>query len=597
MNNLTQYLFEVILGSSVLFLGYYLTKNFLSIAFRRYFLLGCLLLPLIFPLLSIGTPEKVIGEIPNQVNHFFDTSYKENLAENVSLIVPTVQMESEAQSLDHQNSKSEISWKNLGVFIYFMVVAFLLIRMSFSLFSLLKLIRNPKAEFNGTRFFIVDQQQFSGGSFFHFIFINKKYLNDPVIEIILAHEQVHSRLWHSVDILLSELYCIVFWVNPVAWFLRNEVRLNTEYQADQLTSKGFDRQHYSDTLLNLSIHSQNLQPVISFSAINIRSRIRYILEGKRHHWSRSLLTIPFLIIATWLISCEPEMMDFSTMDPQAALKNVKTVTTRYISHQKDTQQKDGKIIAIAYYLPDGTVDRVEQHTSYPYDHDKPFTWSLIATPNPVGVLHILDGLGMGEAAYNILYGHDWPRYKDIDDFGMKGERINRITTTKKNDLGLPRSYLIEEELNQDIFYQGEERYSKGMVMNRHEETFDYSDGRVISHSRYTYYPAREILMKKIQPKNIDYQPPSKQLIHETNFSYDGDNLIKVTNNVPQNGSLATTQMNYENGIITSASYFREDKRYNHREFYYDESGLKTRTEIFNVYGEPEYTIIYDYEYY
>ncbi|MEQ8679926.1 MAG: M56 family metallopeptidase [Cyclobacteriaceae bacterium] len=597
MNNLLQYLFEVILGSSVLFLGYALTKNYLTIAFRRFFLLSCLFLPLVFPLISFDTSEKIVAELPDQVNHLFDAPLERNHVEEISTGAQLKEVTLTEQDQSIVNSSTEINWTTLSIILYLVVSACLFIRMCLSLISLLRLIKNPVTEFNGQKLYVIDNQQFSGGSFFHFIFINKELLNDPVMEIIISHEQVHHRLWHSVDILCSELYCIVFWINPISWFFRNEIRLNTEYQADLLATKGIDRQHYSNTLLNLSIHSQNLLPVISFSAINIRSRINFMLQGKRYHWSRSLLTIPFLILTTWLISCEPEMMDFTAMDPQTALKNVKTVTTRYISHQKDTQQKDGKVIALAYYLPDGTVDKVEQHTTYPYDYKKPFKRSFISSPNPVGVLHLMDGFDLGEAMNNILYGNDWPKYKDVDDFGKKGERITRKTTIKKNDFGLPTSYIIDEELNEDIFYQGEERYSKGMVMNRHEETFNYSNGKVISHSRNTYYPAREILMKNLTLKNVDYQPPSKQLLHETHFFYEGENLIKVTNNAPQNGSFATTKMQYENGIMTSASYFREDKQYNHREFFYDESGLKTRTEIYNVYGEPEYTITYDYEYY
>ena len=594
MNNLPQYVFEVILGSSVLFLGYYLTKNFIAIAFRRFFLLSCLVLPLVFPLISFNSSEQVVIGIPNQVNLLFEAPIQEINTEIASINSSTAIDVSLEQINDSPIPKADINWINLAVFIYFIVAAFLLIRMGFSLFSLIKLIRNPKAEFNGTRIYVVDQQHFSGGSFFNHIFINKKYLNDPVVEIILAHEQTHARLWHSVDILLSEFYCIVFWLNPVAWFLRNEIRLNTEYQADQLSLKGFDRQSYSNTLLNLSIHAQNLQPVISFSAINIKNRIQYILRDKKYHWSRTLLAVPFLVIATWLISCEPEVMDFAAMDPEAALKNVKSVTTRYISHQKDTQQKDGKVIAIAYYLPDGTVDRVEQHMTYPYDFEKPFKREFLASPDPVGVLHILDGFHFGHAENNFLYGNDWPKYNKIDLFRAKSELYRKSTTIDKNEEGLPVKFTLTEELNEDLFYNGTKRGNKGSVVRMLIEEYKYIDGKVFSFTRKSESPESISIMTF---KNQTYKVGGSRLLTEMNYKYEGENLIEVSGHSQGHGSPETTKMEYQNGIMKSSSYYRKNTKYHYREFFYDDSGLKTRTEIYNVYGEPEYTITYDYDYY
>ncbi len=87
MNNLLQYLFEVILGSSVLFLGYALTKNYLTIAFRRFFLLSCLFLPLVFPLISFDTSEKIVAELPDQVNHLFDAPLREIMLKKSQLVL------------------------------------------------------------------------------------------------------------------------------------------------------------------------------------------------------------------------------------------------------------------------------------------------------------------------------------------------------------------------------------------------------------------------------------------------------------------------------------------------------------------------------
>ncbi|MBV6640190.1 MAG: M56 family metallopeptidase [Cyclobacteriaceae bacterium] len=436
MNSLLQYCIEVMLGSTILLLGFYLTRNYLSISFRRFYLLGCIIFSLLQPLIVFNSPEKLVTELPVQVDKIF--------VENI--VSPSSESASEsylAQDIAQNNeleSTPSIDWVNLTIYLYLTILALLLIRFCVSLHSLWRLTRNTRQLKNGISFHVIDNHKFSGGSFFHHIFISKKYLDDPSLDIILAHEQCHCRHWHSLDILLSEIYCVIFWAHPASWLIRKELKLNAEYEADQFTAAGYGRHLYSDTLLKLSTNTLQLGGVVSFSAMNIRRRINHVLGGKMHHWSKSLLVLPFLVIATWLISCEPEMMDFTAMDPQAALKNVKTVTTRYISHQKDTQQKDGKIIAIAYYLPDGTVDKVEQHTTYPYDFEKPFEWKFLSSPNPVGVLHGLDGFSLGEAANNILYGNDWPKYKGADDIIGEGKNFTKKVTKEQNDFSLPTRY-------------------------------------------------------------------------------------------------------------------------------------------------------------
>ncbi len=587
MNSLSQYWVEVILGSSVFFLGFLLTRNYLSISFRRFYLLGCLIIPLMLPLIAFNTADKVVTELPQQIDQLFVEKTEESTG-----FIPQSELNIETAQNNEIKRKSSISWVSMAFYLYSGVCFILLIRFLISLFSIWRLINNPKEERNGMQYYLIDNPHFSGGSFFHHIFINRSFQNDPALDIILTHEQCHSRFWHTLDILVSEFYCIVFWPNPVSWLVRREIKLNAEYEADQFTAMGYDKYIYSDTLLKLSTNTQQLEGIVSFSAMNVRRRINNILGGKTPHWSKSLLAVPFLAIATWLVSCEPEVMDFTTMNPQAALKNVKTVTTRYISHQRDTQQKDGKIIAIAYYLPDGTVDRVEQYMTYPYDYEHPFQRKFLTSPNPAGVLHVLDGFNLGHAENNLLYGNDWPKYNKIEFYRANSEMYRNSTTIDKNDEGLPVKFTLTTELNEDLYYNGSKRTQKGTVLRTHIEFFTYDNNRVISHVRRTESP--ELV---IQYNNQGHNVGGSRLLHEMNYIYEGENLIEVSGQTQGNGSPETTKMEYQNGIMKSSSYYRNNTKYHYREFYYDESGLKTRTEIFNVYGEPEYTITYDYEYY
>ena len=63
-------------------------------------------------------------------------------------------------------------------------------------------------------------------------FIYLPGLKEDEKQEILTHEQTHVRQWHSIDVIISEIVNIICWMNPFAWLLKTEIRLNLEYLAD-----------------------------------------------------------------------------------------------------------------------------------------------------------------------------------------------------------------------------------------------------------------------------------------------------------------------------------------------------------------------------
>ena len=70
-------------------------------------------------------------------------------------------------------------------------------------------------------------------SFGPWIFIHPEGMDEQTLREVLIHEQAHVRGWHTLDILFSQLVCIIFWWNPAAWLMRREVRMNLEFIADK----------------------------------------------------------------------------------------------------------------------------------------------------------------------------------------------------------------------------------------------------------------------------------------------------------------------------------------------------------------------------
>ena len=58
-------------------------------------------------------------------------------------------------------------------------------------------------------------------------------MDEQTLREVLIHEQAHVRGWHTLDIIFSQVVCIIFWWNPAAWLMRREVRMNLEFIADK----------------------------------------------------------------------------------------------------------------------------------------------------------------------------------------------------------------------------------------------------------------------------------------------------------------------------------------------------------------------------
>ncbi|MDR2804204.1 MAG: TonB family protein [Dysgonamonadaceae bacterium] len=111
-------------------------------------------------------------------------------------------------------------------------------------------------------------------SFFRWIVLNSKRYTDTELQEILRHEETHVRQTHSVDILLAELFCIFCWLNPFAWLLKREIRMNLEFLADQsVLASGYEAEHYQFHLLRLTYRKATANIVNNFNVSLLKKRI------------------------------------------------------------------------------------------------------------------------------------------------------------------------------------------------------------------------------------------------------------------------------------------------------------------------------------
>lgn len=262
---------------------------------RRFILIVSLVLPFILPFIDVRewleSRDRMI-----MLTHF-----------DYSAVLPEIVVGSEAAET---GNRVFVLSEWIGC-LYLAGVLVLLVRLALQAFSLYRLIiRMPEKEINGVRVKCLNDP--SGPfSFFGWIFMNPAAVKEDEISEILTHEMAHVKQHHSVDVLLAEMVSICCWMNPFAWLLKREVRLNLEFLADRkVMEAGFATKSYQYHLLGLAYnHKYGLSNNFNFS--HLKQRIIMMNKKKSNatgHIKYALFVLPaFALLVAGNISCSQDV--------------------------------------------------------------------------------------------------------------------------------------------------------------------------------------------------------------------------------------------------------------------------------------------------
>lgn len=261
---------------------------------RRFILIVSLVLPFILPFIDVRewleSRDRMI-----MLTHF-----------DYSAVLPEIVVGSEVAET---GSRVFVLSEWIG-YLYLAGVVVLLVRLVVQAFSLYRLIvRMPEKEINGVRVKCLNDP--SGPfSFFGWIFMNPAAVKEDEINEILTHEMAHVKQHHSVDVFLAEMVSICCWMNPFAWLLKREVRLNLEFLADRkVMEAGFATKSYQYHLLGLAYnHKYGLSNNFNFS--HLKQRIIMMNKKKSNaagHIKYALFVLPaFALLVAGNISCSQD---------------------------------------------------------------------------------------------------------------------------------------------------------------------------------------------------------------------------------------------------------------------------------------------------
>tara|TARA_R110002012_G_scaffold51138_1_gene132140 strand:+ start:17282 stop:19084 length:1803 start_codon:yes stop_codon:yes gene_type:complete len=274
-------------ASAILALFYFSYKWFLQretfFNSNRWFLLIGQIIAFLFPLIVIP----IYVEVSMQT---FNPLLISNMPTQEQIVAESI------------NIETIIYWiYGLGVLFFFgkFMVHFL---------SLVKLITGKSSKKNDGIRYIETEDTLAPFSFFNWVVYNPNAFKNDALQLILNHERVHVKQWHSVDVIFTQLTCIVFWFNPLIWYYKKALQQNLEFIADKQTQSETDcKQSYQRLLLKASIPNHQLVMANNFYNSLIKKRIVMLHTSK----SNTLKTWKYALVIPALALF---LMSFNTKD-------------------------------------------------------------------------------------------------------------------------------------------------------------------------------------------------------------------------------------------------------------------------------------------
>ena len=292
VNDFIVFIYESGICLAVLFAMYWLfLRKETYFRFNRFYLLSTLVVAFVLPLANLG-----VFENSNEVSALRGIS---NFSETIN--IPAVTITQGSENL----STSSYNWRGIALVIYLLGASLLFARVFLGIIRVEMLKRKgSRIVFKGYSI-VYTQQAVAPFSFFRTIYLNEKLDGEPDSTYIINHEVIHIKQGHTYDNLIVELFLAVFWFNPFMWFVKESLRENHEYLADNgVLNQKANPATYQTLLLKQTI---GLAPITLTSTFNstIKNRIIMMYKNKSSVFAKfkPLLLVPIIATLFLMFTC------------------------------------------------------------------------------------------------------------------------------------------------------------------------------------------------------------------------------------------------------------------------------------------------------
>ena len=259
---------------------------------------------------------------------------------------PTVRFELGAVTVAAQ--PETVDWPFVVWCIYAAGVGFMLLLLAKRLAELLWLIATNHWQSTGKYILVrAKNENISSFSFFNYLVLSHRD-EGRCAEVILRHEAVHIRQWHSFDLLLVEVLRSFFWFNPVLILYKRSLQEVHEFIADELSTNG-DRLAYARELVGYSFGVAP-QALVNpfFNSSQLKNRIVMLTKIRSSCWvlGRYLLAIPVLMVLVSFVATRRSEPAVVSSTEAVVQKNDTKTATGFIYDKKTKQPLAGAIVVV-----------------------------------------------------------------------------------------------------------------------------------------------------------------------------------------------------------------------------------------------------------
>jgi bla regulator protein BlaR1 len=306
-------------------------------ATKRIYLIGSLVISFLIPFITF---TEYIEAVPTFIGNFSRT--------------PITNTETGLETTISNNYLPYI----LGIF-YIIGVLIFTARFGKNLYCIFKKVRQNSKIKNGSIFHVLIKSPITPHSFLNYIFFSKKaYQNGKIPKEVITHETAHVIQKHSWDIIFIELLCIVFWFNPLLYFIKHSIKLNHEFLADRsVIHQGTDASIYQKILLDFSSTSSvpEMAHSINYSSIKKRFTVMKTKTSKQTSAIKLFLILPLLVVLIYGFSEKKQEITFSETD------NFKNPSSQVLNL---TINKDNEILIEENVLDLFQIESIIQNENY-----------------------------------------------------------------------------------------------------------------------------------------------------------------------------------------------------------------------------------------
>ena len=282
---MVRYILEVIVFQALFLAVYQLwfrKETFFNI--NRIYLISTALLAFVLPFMQF---ELFQNQIPLRENMFF---------------LPEVVITTEASEVAAAPIPQETDWS-----IYLLLYAagvFFSTGMLFRKYQEIQRYFRFKRKDDTTPKMITIPNSDAAFTFMGTIFIGEN-INAEAKAHIMAHEEVHLKHWHGLDLMLFELMRVVFWFNPLVYIYQNKLAEIHEFIADAQAMRKTEMKAYYNQLLNTAFGTQHISFINTFFNHSlIKKRIVMLQkQSKQRAGLKYLVLIPVIAGILTYVGC------------------------------------------------------------------------------------------------------------------------------------------------------------------------------------------------------------------------------------------------------------------------------------------------------